>query len=74
MKTKIDHIEFAKSLAYSDDKEQAEFLNAFANELSVYCRDRELTGLQPCAISDKLNDKGILLVKSLTEFVGLRGK
>ena len=72
LKTEVNVKEFAKSLAYSDDGRQADFINKFANELKVCCRDIDLSGSQPCFISDKLDSNGIDFIKSLYEFIKLR--
>jgi len=72
LKTGVSVKEFAKSLAHSDDYRQADFFNKFVYELKVGCKDSDLTGVQPCFISDKLDSNGIDLIKSLTEFIKLR--
>lgn len=72
LKTEVDIQNFAKNLAQSDDAKQAEFLNKFASELKVCCKDIDLSGLQPCNISDKLDKNGIDLIKSLALFRKLR--
>ena len=72
LKTGVNVKEFAKNLAHSDDKQQADFLNKFAYELIVGCKDQDLSGLQPCYISDNLDSNGIKLINSLAEFIKLR--
>lgn len=72
--TKIDCTDFGKSLAHSDSVKQAELINSFAYELKIICRDSDLTGTQPCSISEKLDSNGIDLIKSLFEFIKLREK
>lgn len=72
LKTEIDIIAFAKNLAQGDDNQQANVINKFAYELKICCRDKDLSGLQPCNISDKLDSNGIDLIKSLAEFIKLR--
>jgi hypothetical protein len=72
LKTEVSVLEFAKAMAHSDDNNQADFFNKFAYELKVGCRDQDLSGLQPCYISDKLDENGVDLIKSLAEFVKLR--
>ena len=72
LKTEVDVKQFAKNLAHSDDNIQADLLNKFAYELKVCCKDGDLSGRQPCAISDKLDSNGVDLIKSLTEFIKLR--
>ena len=74
LKTKVNVSEFAKALAHSDDIKQASFINEFAYELKVCCKDSDLTGMQACYISGKLDSNGIDLVNSLAEFVKLRDK
>ena len=71
---KLDLIELGKELAHGDDDEQGCFLNAFARELSVACRDDHKRETQVCYISDKLDTDGKLLVKDLAEFIALREK
>jgi hypothetical protein len=72
LKTEVNIKEFARNLAQGDDNQQAEFFNEFANELKVCCKDENLDGLQPCNISNKLNENGKDLIKSLMEFIRLR--
>jgi hypothetical protein len=72
MKTNIQIKEFAKALAHGDDHEQSEFINVFAYELKVCCKDSDLSGAQPCYISDKLDSNGIDFIESLSEFIKLR--
>ena len=72
MKTEINVVEFAKALAGSDDFNQGDFINKFAYELKVCCKDSDLSGVQPCAISDKLDSNGVHLIKALAEFIKLR--
>lgn len=72
LKTKVDVIEFAKAMAHSDDNIQADFFNKFAYELKVGCKDSDLSGMQPCYISDKLDSNGVDLINSLAEFIKLR--
>jgi len=72
LKTEVNVLEFAKAMAHSDDHNQADFLNKFAYELKVGCKDNDLTGFQPCYISDKLDSNGVDLIKSLAEFIKLR--
>ena len=62
----------AKALAHSDDGSQAEFINTFARELKVCCKDLSLSGIQPCYISDNLDSNGVDFIKSLFEFIKLR--
>ena len=72
LKTEVNVKEFAKNMAHSDDIRQADFINKLAYEMKVCCRDSDLCGAQPCAISDKLDSNGIDLIKSLAEFIKLR--
>lgn len=72
LKTEVNVKEFAKNLAHSDDGRQADFINKFANELKVCCQDSDLSGSQPCYISDKLDSNGIDLIESLFQFIKLR--
>ena len=72
LKTEVNVKEFAKNLAYSDDIRQGDFINKLAYELKVVCKDSNLSGSQPCAISDKLDNNGIALIQSLAEFIKLR--
>ncbi len=72
LRTEVNVKEFAKNLAYADDGRQADFINKFANELKVCCKDGDLSGSQPCCISDKLDSNGIDFIKSLYEFIKLR--
>lgn len=60
----------AKELAHSDDTQQAEFLNTFAKELQIICRDK--TQNQLCYLSDRLDRDGIYLIDELYDFVALR--
>jgi hypothetical protein len=72
MKTEIDVKEFAKALAHADDDKQSDFINKFAYELKVGCKDPSLSGMQPCYISDRLDSNGRDFIKSLSEFLKLR--
>jgi len=72
LKTEVDVKQFAFNLAHSDDIRQGDFINKFAYELKVCCKDKYLSGMQPCCISDKLDSNGIDLIKSLAEFIKLR--
>ena len=72
MKTEIDINCFAKNLAQGDDHQQAAMFNIFALELKVCCKDKDLSGLQPCNIAEKLDSNGIDLIESLAEFIKLR--
>jgi len=74
LKSEINILSFAKNLAQSDDINQANMLNKFAQELKICCKDMDLTGLQPCNIAEKLDKNGIDLIKSLNEFIILREK
>ncbi len=69
---RLDIADVAKALAHENDELQAEFINEFSRELKVYNKDSKLEGLQPCNISDKLNENGIDLIESLYEFIKLR--
>jgi len=60
----------AKELAHSDDNTQAEFINQFAKELQIICRDK--TENQLCYLSDKLDRDGSYLIEELHDFVALR--
>jgi hypothetical protein len=72
LKSEINVLDFAKNLAQGDDFQQASLINKFAMELKICCRDKDLSGLQPCNIAEKLDSNGIDLVKSLFEFIKLR--
>lgn len=72
LNTGVDIEVFAKNLAHSDDHKQANLFNKFAYELKVCCKDSDLSGMQPCHISDKLDSNGVDLIKSLAEFIKLR--
>ena len=72
VKTIINVDALAKSMAHSDDGVQSDFFNIFARELKVGCKDMDLSGLQPCYISDHLDSNGIDLINSLAEFIKLR--
>lgn len=72
LKTEVNIKEFAKNMAYSDDTRQADFFNKLAYELKVVCKDHDLSGMQACAISDKLDSNGVDLINSLAEFIKLR--
>lgn len=72
LKTEINVKEFAKSLAHSSDNHQADFINKLAYELKVCCKDSDLSGMQSCYISDKLDSNGVDFIKSLAEFIKLR--
>lgn len=72
IKSEINVLLFAKNLAQSDDINQANMLNKFAQELKICCNDRDLSGVQPCNIAEKLDKNGIDLIKSLNEFIILR--
>lgn len=72
LKTEVNVKEFAKNMAYSDDQRQGDFLNKFAYELKVVCKDSDLSGSQACAISNVLDSNGIDLIKGLAEFIKLR--
>lgn len=72
VKTIINIETLAKSMAHSDDGVQSEFFNVFARELKVGCKDMDLSGIQPCYISEHLDSNGIDLIKSLSEFIKLR--
>lgn len=62
LKTEINVKEFAKKFD----------LYKFAYELKIICKDSDLSGAQICCISDKLDNNGIMLIKSLAEFIKLR--
>ena len=72
LRTEVNVKEFAKNLAHSNDENQADFINKFAYELKVCCKDPNLDKAQPCFISDKLDSNGIDLINSLAEFIKLR--
>jgi hypothetical protein len=72
IKTSVEISVFAKALAHSDDGSQSEFLNVFAQELKVGCKDPFLSETQPCYISDNLDSNGIDFIKSIYEFLKLR--
>jgi len=72
LKTQVNVTEFAKAMAHSDDHKQAELFNRFAYELKVCCKDKDLSGSQPCYISDGLDSNGIDLINALAEFIKLR--
>ena len=72
LKTGVNVKEFAFNLAHSDDIRQGDFINKLAYELKVVCRDEDLSGMQACAISDKLDSNGIDFINSLAEFIKLR--
>jgi len=74
LKTEVNVVQFAKNLAHSDDNRQGDFINKFAYELKICCKDSDLSGMQACTISDKLDKNGIDLIKSLNEFIDLREK
>lgn len=66
--------ELAKVISHASDLEQAAFINEMAKEMRIGCRDTHHLEMQHCYISDKLNDDGILMIKSLHEFILLREK
>lgn len=72
MKTTINIKHFAQSLSHSDNVNQAEFINTFAKELKIICKDLSLSGTQPCSITESLDSNGVDLIKSLHEFILLR--
>lgn len=72
VKSEINIALFAKSIAQGDDYQQSTLINVLAVEMKVCCKDKDLTGLQPCNIADKLDKNGIDLIKSLAEFIKLR--
>ena len=74
LKTEVNVKEFAKNMAHSDDQRQADFINKFAYELKIVCKDDDLCGTQPCCISDHLDKNGIDLINALAEFIKLREK
>lgn len=74
LRTQVNVKEFAKNLAHSDDQRQADFINKLAYEIKVCCKDDDLSGSQPCYISDHLDKNGIDLINALAEFIKLRDK
>ena len=61
--------EIGRALACADDSAQATVINSMAKELSLVCRDENLSGMQVLYIAKSLNRFGTLLVRSLAEYL-----